>query len=326
MTATLPASSPQVAGFVTISIATLKVMGDVDYDLYLAEEEGQTPLLFRSRSYESTSEDFAALALRGVQTLYVTTDDHSSYHRQLKDNLEAILQCDEIEPEERFGVLQTAVAAEIEKAFSLVHVENAVEQSHVVGGYIASLLRGSDTLPGDLFAVVRHDYYTFTHLTNVASYGVLLAEQLGISDEDDLEAIAVGGLLHDVGKRLIPKQILNKPSRLTEEEFKIIQAHPQIGYEELHDRSDLSRAQLMMVYQHHEKIDGTGYPVGITGEEMHPWAKICAVVDVFDAMTAKRPYRDAMDVSVVLDRMLEGAGTHFDKEMMQCWAAAMRIN
>ena len=326
MTATSFATPQQVAGYVPIATIALRVMGNVDYDLYLSEDEEQAPLLFRSRSYESTPEDFAALEARGIQTLYVTTDDHAAYNRQLRENIEGILQDENIEPEQRCVMLQTAVAAEIEKAFNLVQVENAVEQSHQIGGQIAKLLSGSEMLPGDLFGVVRHDYYTFTHLTNVASYSVLLAEQLGISDEKELEAIAVGGLLHDVGKRLIPKHILNKPSRLTEEEFAIIKTHPQVGYEELHDREDLSRPQLMMVYQHHEKIDGSGYPVGIIGEEMHPWAKICAVVDVFDAMTAKRPYRDAMDVGTVLDRMLEGAGTHFDKEMVRCWAAAMRTN
>jgi HD-GYP domain-containing protein (c-di-GMP phosphodiesterase class II) len=326
MTATAPTAPPQVAGYVPVSIIALRVMGDVDYDLYLADDEEQGPLLFRSRTYDSTSEDFAAVEARGIQSLYVTTDDHAAYNRQLKEHLEEILQDDNIEHEQRCGMLQTAVAAEIEKAFNLVKVDNAVEQSQQVGGQIAALLSGSDTLPSDPFGVVRHDYYTFTHLTNVASYCVLLAEKLGISDEEDLEAIAIGGLLHDVGKRLIPKQILNKPSRLTQEEFKVVQTHPQLGYEELHDREDLSLGQLMMVYQHHEKVDGSGYPVGITGDEMHLWARICAVVDVFDAMTAKRPYRDAMDVGVVLDRMLEGAGTHFDKEIMQCWAAAMRNN
>jgi HD-GYP domain-containing protein (c-di-GMP phosphodiesterase class II) len=130
-------------------------------------------------------------------------------------------------------------------------------------------------------------------------------------------------MLHDIGKRFIPASILTKPARLDPAERAIVELHPIRGYEELQHRPDLSFGQLMMVYQHHERIDGTGYPVGIQGDEIHPWAKLAAVVDVFDAMTGNRPYRRPASVKFALNYIHQNLGTHFDSEAGQCWISAM---
>lgn len=321
----VPAGTLSVpSGFVPVSVATLQATNVVDCDLYLHEEASEDPVLFRGRDYKATVEDYQTLVARGVKTLYVTTDDYDGYAHRLRENLDALLQQDALEPERRFGILQTAVAAEIERAFNLVKTDNAVQLSQDIGRRITGLLRGSETLPIDLFRMARHDFHTFNHLTNVASYAMLLGERLGIHDEDELSSITVGALLHDIGKRHVPKQILNKPGRLTDEEMKVVQAHPRIGFIELHHREDISAGQLMMVYQHHEKLDGSGYPVGITAEEIHPWAKLCAVVDVFDALTGDRPYRRALGVDDALDYMLSCTGIQFDAEMVHCWVASVR--
>src|SRR6185369_5881799 len=146
-------------------------------------------------------------------------------------------------------------------------------------------LVNNDVLPQDLFRLARHDFLTFTHITNVASYGVIFAERLKLCGEGEFEQLAKAAILHDIGKRFIPASILQKPGRLVSDERAIIETHPQRGYEELCGRDDMSNDQLMMVYQHHERFDGTGYPVGFAGDEIHLWARMLAIVDVFDAMT-----------------------------------------
>ncbi len=130
----------------------------------------------------------------------------------------------------------------------------------------------------DLFTILRHDWRTYTHSFNVASYCLLLAKALGIHDEQELEEIALGGLLHDVGKLRMPATLLTKKGPLTKSERQVVERHPADGFKQLSDRGDLSWTQLMMVYQHHEKIDGTGYPVRITGEDIHIWARLWAAV------------------------------------------------
>jgi HD-GYP domain-containing protein (c-di-GMP phosphodiesterase class II) len=167
--------------------------------------------------------------------------------------------------------------------------------------------------------VLYHDYHTFTHSANVAMYCAMLARALGISDRDELNAIAVGALLHDAGKLQIPASILTKPAELTEAEVAIVREHPRLGFRMLCQRPDLSFGQLMMIYQHHEKIDGSGYPVHAVGSELHDWGKMCAVTDVFEALTSNRPYRLGLSFAKAAEIMQHHPGTAFDGEMLSCW-------
>ena len=146
---------------------------------------------------------------------------------------------------------------------------------------------------------------------------------MGICDPSDLTRLAAGAMLHDIGKRSIPAKILSKPARLDPDERAVIETHPQRGYEDLCRRADVTHEQLMMVYQHHERIDGKGYPVGLVGDEIHPWAKLLAVVDVFDAMTGTRPYRQPATPQSALKYVKENAGKHFDPEAVECWHSAL---
>ncbi len=175
----------------------------------------------------------------------------------------------------------------------------------------------------ELFAVMIHDYDTFNHMTNVTCYSVLLAVRLGINNREELGSLAQGALLHDVGKRFIRKDIIDKPDRLTLVEQKLVRQHPQRGFETLCHREDLGWGALMMVYQHHERCDGRGYPVGLTEREIHPWARICGVADVFDALTRDRPYREAIGRKDVLEYLDREGGRGFDEEMIRCWIEVM---
>jgi HD-GYP domain-containing protein (c-di-GMP phosphodiesterase class II) len=187
------------------------------------------------------------------------------------------------------------------------------------------LVSSSSTVPAELLAIARHNADTFTHVINVSAYCVLMAECMGISKKDELKAIALGGLLHDVGKRFMPRRLLNKISAFDEKDKKLIRTHPQKGYEELSGFNNVSFGQLMMAYQHHEWVNGAGYPVSVTGEEIHMWAKICAVADVFEALTGKRPYRKPEPVPKVIEYLLESAGEHFDAEIVQRWSEVILL-
>jgi HD-GYP domain-containing protein (c-di-GMP phosphodiesterase class II) len=314
----------EIPGYVPVALRVVQELGDEKYAVYIAETEGASPVLLSGRGQSIPAAKYAELVRRGINALYLKTSDYDSYQQEVQRHLDDVLEREDLSPSDQMDVLQSAVGPAVEKAFSLVRVDHAIEQSERIGGKIVRLCSNPDLLPRDVYGVLRHDHYTFTHLINVSSYCVMLAEHIGICDEADLNAIAAGGLLHDVGKRLIPKHILNKPGKLSGEELAIMRKHPQNGYEELHAREELSRGQLMMVYQHHEHVDGSGYPVGVTGNDIHTWAKICAVVDVFDAMTCARPYRDAMPIDDVLKWMGSRAGTHLDAEILRCWTMEMQ--
>jgi HD-GYP domain-containing protein (c-di-GMP phosphodiesterase class II) len=152
----------------------------------------------------------------------------------------------------------------------------------------------------------------------------MLASLLGTTDQVQLAELATAGLLHDLGKRHIPSKILNKPGKPTDAEWEIIREHPVSGFRELSTRGDLTWAQLMVIYQHHERLDGSGYPAGVMGNDIHAWGKICAIVDVFDALTCQRPYRQAMPLKEVSDYLEKNAGQWFDREFVACWLSHVR--
>lgn len=310
-------------GFSKIPRAVLKAMRDPPFSTYVLQDGSAAPVLFGDRDY-----------LHGVSahdldshwenaTFYVQSADHATYQKEIERQLDSILVREDLSIADRFSILQSAVAQHIEHSFRLINCNTAVRVVQEVGDKIATLLRGAGTLPREMYAMVQHDCYTFTHLTNVASYAVVLAENLGVHDSEELKQIAAGGLLHDLGKRLIPKSILNKNGPLNDQECDIIRSHPQKGYEELCERSDLSFGQLMMVYQHHERVNGQGYPVRVPYDEIHPWARICAVVDVFDAMSCRRSYRRALPAEDVSLYMNQIAGSQLDEEMVRCWTSAI---
>lgn len=307
-----------------VPLAVFQVLRTRDVDLYCLPEGAATPILYRSSQIAISDEDIATLRQRGHRALYVATAEYDVLDQQLKAALDGILADESLAVESRMAVLQTAAAIEVDVAFHMIKCDRAVDVAHRVAGQIARLLDGNSLAPRKLFHLVQHDFYTFIHVTNVASFATLLADQLGVSTPENREKITVGALLHDIGKRFIPANVLCKRGKPTDDEWHLIQAHPQRGYEDLSDRTDLELGQLMMVYSHHERLDGGGYPVGLVDKEIHPWAKLLAVVDVFDALTSARPYRSPMKVAEALEFLERHAGEQFDREMVRCWASAMR--
>ncbi len=300
---------------------TLEYLGVIDFNVYVLNPRGR-PTLFCNRDHRPTPAEWAALR-RQSASLYIRSQERDQWRRQVAASLEQLIASDEIPPMRQFEFLQAELDDTLRASLPSPDLARTVQQSQEFGRRLVTVLT-RELAAGDLFGILRHDFDTFSHVVNVASYCVLLASEWGVRDRDELERIVVGGLLHDIGKRYIPLHVLNKPGPLTPAEREIIERHPQQGYVDLRKREELEFGQLMMVYQHHERLDGSGYPVGITAQEIHPWAKLCAVCDVFEALTAARPYRKPMPISVALAYLADHAGTYFDQELVQCWKSAVK--
>ncbi len=153
-----------------------------------------------------------------------------------------------------------------------------------------------------LHTIRKQDDYTFRHSINVASISGILGKWIGLSGEK-LKDLIFAGLLHDIGKTQIPLEILNKPSKLTQGEMKIMKSHTIEGYKMLLKEPGTNEDILYGVLQHHEKTDGTGYPFGISGEQIHIFARIIAVADIYDAMTSDRVYRKKQTPFTVIEEI-----------------------
>jgi len=169
-------------------------------------------------------------------------------------------------------------------------------------------------------AIDAKDKYTSGHSNAVTAYTIPIAKEMGINKEE-LGKLEYAGLLHDIGKIGIMEQILNKPSRLTNEEFGIIKKHPVIGYEILKSIDFLKDVTLLVKY-HHERWDGNGYPDGLKGEDIPLGARIIAVADTFDAMTSDRPYRKGLPVEVAVDEIKRCSGSQFDPKIVEAFIRA----
>lgn len=303
-----------------VSLATLRPTDAVEWDLYVLQSDSRQPVLYRARSRPFQTDDLERLKQSGVTKLYISRADRSSYQEYLRENLDGWLANSGAPPVERMESLNEVVCGVLNDAFrnKAQDVDGLVAQTLRFGRQTAGFLEAETIVFADLVRVLQHDYTTFTHSANVSFYSALLAKSLGIRG-DDLARIAAGGLLHDLGKLDIDQRLLTKDNRLSEAETREMQKHPALGFRRLCHREDLSQGQLLMVYQHHERLDGCGYPVGLRGDEIHPWAKICSVVDVFDALTSDRPYRVALDHDVAMQSLERDAGAAYEEEMLACW-------
>jgi len=195
--------------------------------------------------------------------------------------------------------------------------ENIEEAKKGISQIVNLILKDEATL-FHLMNITEYDYYTYTHSVYVGILGVGMAKLLFKgSSNHDIHALGAGFFLHDIGKIDIDKNIINKPGRLTNEEMQEIKRHPDSGYRLLHKTNQLTDESRIIVLQHHEKFDGTGYPKRLIGQEIHIYGRICAIVDVFNALTTDRPYKRRMQPFDALNLMREQMIHHFQKDLLE---------
>ncbi len=192
------------------------------------------------------------------------------------------------------------------------------QQSKVIGniveGLLDAILKNEDvlTLLTDTYI---YDEYLYTHSFQVTMYSIAIAKEMGYK-YDELRLIGIGAMLHDIGKLLVPNEILTKPGRLTDEEYKEMKQHTRYGFDLLRNLHSVSLLVAHCAFQHHERLDGSGYPRGLVDTEIHPFAKIIGVADVFDAVTSNRVYREKMFPAQGIAIIEEGSGTLFDPSVV----------
>lgn len=240
-----------------------------------------------------------------------------------------------IEIEQRVGVEQEA-----ERAIKICeHAKQAVA-TMFHEARMGKALSGNDALsiveeishsvsrnPGALISLARlknKDDYTYMHSVAVCALMVSLANQLEL-DTQQVRQAGLAGLVHDIGKMMIPTEILNKPGKLTDTEFTMIKNHPGEGHKLLLEGSDISDVALDVCLHHHEKIDGSGYPEGLKDEQISQYAKMGAVCDVYDAITSNRPYKNGWEPADSLRKMSDWCPRHFDRVVFEAFVKSVGI-
>lgn len=213
----------------------------------------------------------------------------------------------------------------VEGMFSDVRMGKAVTAEAVmplVDDIAASIERNQSALIS-LARLKTQDDYTYMHSVAVCALMTALAKQLGL-DEQSVRQAGLAGLLHDIGKAAVPLEILNKPGALTEEEFKAVKLHPEKGHTLLLEAGVTDEVTLDVCLHHHEKMNGSGYPYGLVGDQISLFAKMGAICDVYDAVTSNRPYKLGWEPGESLKKMASWNG-HFDLEILKAFVKSVGI-
>jgi putative nucleotidyltransferase with HDIG domain len=292
-----------------------------------------------------SDEDLNALKNCGIQEIWIDTQrglnvqsaavlsSPAEEKKKIEDELLKIIKEPSPEPRipiheemERARKLQAKSRAAVTSMFHEARMGNAIKVSEaapLVEEINDSITRNPEAFL-NLARLKTKDDYTYMHSIAVCALMLALGKQLGLTGHD-LKTVGLAGLLHDVGKMLIPDEILNKPGKLTDEEFDIIKQHPRKGWEMLDGAPDITDTVLDVCLRHHERMDGTGYPGRISGEPLSLFARMGAVCDVYDALTSNRCYKHGWEPAETIRKMAEWRNGHFDERVFQAFVKTIGI-
>ena len=207
------------------------------------------------------------------------------------------------------------VAEGIQFLYSNPDSPSFMDATNNVSSELMKALEENDALAVDVGALKVSDEYTFKHSVDVATMAMIVARKYGLND-NQVYQIGIAGLLHDIGKSKIPNEILNKAAKLTDDEFTIMKMHSTYGYHILEPKKDISQEVKLGVLQHHEKMNGNGYPLKLQGDQITPFARILSVADIYDALVTERPYKDAFSPRDAVEMIMAMTGD-LDIHMIQ---------
>lgn len=296
----------------------------------------------RNRFAVSDPQIIQRIHAAGVRQLYIDTDrgkdvaeapTQDEVQRQLQQELEETAGALSDEP-------RVSVTEEVTRARNLYRqatslIRNLMEDVRLgkqvemesLNPLAERMVQSAIRNPHALTSVSRiktKDEYTFMHCVSVAGLMITFAREQGLSEEQ-IQQVAIGGLVHDIGKIMVPDEVLNKPGRLDPEEFEIMRGHVTHSAEILQECVGISQTAVDVALLHHERMDGTGYPLGLKGEEIGLIGRMSAIVDVYDALTSVRVYKDAWEPTHTLKKMLEWSPDHFSKELVQHFVRCLGI-
>ena len=234
----------------------------------------------------------------------------------VEDDLSDDIQINEVISQ----TLRTKAVRTVKDAFIMLENGRDIYKDYIenIGDMIKEMtdeILSNKDLMVNLIDLKVFDDYTYFHSINVGVLSIIMGVAINLS-HDNLCNLGLASILHDIGKVFINKNILNKPSKLTNAEFETIKTHSFKGYEYLEKSFDMPSSSCYGVLQHHERFDGFGYPKGAKGNKISLFGKIIAIADVYDALTSKRPYRNAIEPSEAIEYIMGGCGTLFDPELV----------
>ena len=294
-----------------ISLKALEIGHLYTYPIYFQKDDGVYTKLIQSDA-EFTKDIQKQIETLDITDVFVKLEDHDQYEKDTQNYLKKIVNDNNIPASLKSEILHEMAADVINDLLDGELNSKKIGQASDIVSDTVSLILSDTTAIKAMLKVTSHDYYTYTHSVNVSTYALGFGQYLKLKEEH-LKVLGMAGIMHDVGKRKIPNEIINKNGKLTSQEFDLMKSHPTFGIEILTELGETNQLLLDIVEQHHEKLDGSGYPKGLKEEQIHIFSQIMSIADIFDALTTKRSYKDAMKSFEAFNIM----HNHMKKELNQ---------
>ena len=304
------------AGYLPVPLRVIPPQSLDQLNIYLVKEENYS--LYRSNDLHFSDYDVQRLIASGVEFVYVSVQDHQTYYRTMEDAIDNIVTNPNLQKEKKAEILY---ATSLELANQLLAdppQKQELDRAANISRATVQLILDDREAFGHLFETFNHDFYTGTHMVNVCSVSIALAQKLGFIKPDLLPQLGTGSLLHDVGKIFIPNEILNCEDPLNPDQFNLIRSHVERGCQHLASVCELPEEIMAVVAEHHERMDGSGYPKGLKHDQISPIGRLTGIVDTFDAMTSVRPYRkQTYSIEQALDYIDTNTGEKYDPDIVK---------
>lgn len=299
--------------FEKINLEKLTPGSIITFDLYI--KANNKYVLYKNRNLKISFDDIKRLIEFSKGNIFIHRKDRKNYRDYLEQHIEVILKSESVPVVRKAEALYESTVNVIEDVFENPRSGEVIKRSKSMVNHTVDFILGDKEAFVNLLKIRSHDYYTYTHSVNVCTFLISFAKTQGINDIKTLKEVGEGGLLHDLGKSMVPSEIINKPSKLTNSEWEIMKKHPEYGVEIAKETGLTSEVSLAIIGQHHEKLSGKGYPKGLKGEELNVFARMASIVDVYDAITTNRSYSRAR-TAIEAAKFLLDHKDEFDEKMI----------
>lgn len=305
-----------------IHLSNLRTETVCDFDLYLQTDPKHPPVLYRDKSLVFTDAAKERLKENMVAMILVPSSQSKAYYHYIEDNLKSILQDPQMPVEQKSELLYSSSMNMVKDVLEEPRAEDVLPRTKSMVQNSISFLFQQENALQNLLRVASFDYYTYTHSVNVLVFSVVLAKRLGFSEEE-IQSCGNGTLLHDVGKSMIDPEIVNFRGKLSKDQFAKIKKHAAFSYDVLLKQGVNNKVMLDVARHHHEKLTGKGYPDGLGPNEISEFARIATIADIFDALTTRRSYKEAMRTFESLKLMQTEMRNDLDPDIFQTFVEMM---
>lgn len=309
-----------ISSYMLVDKRVLNIDTKINFQLYTRDEYSRMRLFLQS---DSVIDEHDKKTLQVVEDVFAKKTDRNKYDAFLENNIQNILQDDTLTIEEKTDIIYESSSDLTHSLFKNPNaLKNAKRSENIVSPVLESILYHGNTV-SSYMKIIEYDYYTHTHSLNVSIYTLCLGAFLKLS-EDKLKKLGKAALLHDLGKSGVDPDIVNKPAKLTPEEFETMKSHPSFGYVTALNIGIDDQDILDGIHHHHEKLNGHGYPDGLKGDEIKLFPRLIGVCDVFDALTTNRSYKVGMTSFVALSLMKNEMHEHLDMDIVNSFIKMLR--